>query len=111
MYSVITAEQVEEAIFKEPDIHAVYITSPSYEGFIANYKQIKRVCGSRLLIVDEAHGAIQYFSGDTPPAALHDGADISIISMHKSLGCLIGTSLINVSEKSNFPNKQMLDAY
>lgn len=46
------------ALEKDDDISAVYLTSPNYEGLIAKYSEIKTVIGDRLLIVDEAHGAI-----------------------------------------------------
>ncbi|KAL4497935.1 hypothetical protein ABPG72_014792 [Tetrahymena utriculariae] len=79
-------------IQQHPDIYAVLLTSPSYEGVFADYKKIREVIGSRYLIVDEAHGAINYFNKSDKRTALSAGADITVSSMHKSLGSLVAAS-------------------
>lgn len=107
----VTAEQIRMAIEKEPDISAVFLTSPNYEGLAADYREIKKVIGDRLLIVDEAHGAICYFSPKMPETAIEGGADVAITSMHKSLGCLIGASLLNVNKNSTLSTKKVMDAF
>ena len=57
-----TVAQIKKALEDEPDIKAVYLTSPSYEGLCCDYRAIKDLIGDRYLIVDEAHGAHHYFS-------------------------------------------------
>ncbi|KAL4453679.1 hypothetical protein ABPG74_009575 [Tetrahymena malaccensis] len=111
IHMAVTADQIQQALQQHPDIYAVILTSPSYEGLFANYKQIREVIGSRFLIVDEAHGAIHYFNKSDKTTALSSGADITVSSMHKSLGSLVATSLINVAADSKFPTKKILDAY
>lgn len=59
----ISPRQVEDMLIEYPEIEAVYLTSPTYEGLGYDLADIKKVCGpSRLFIVDEAHGAHFYFS-------------------------------------------------
>ncbi|EAR95687.1 orn/lys/arg decarboxylase major region protein (macronuclear) [Tetrahymena thermophila SB210] len=111
IHMAVTADQIQQAIQQHPDIYAVILTSPSYEGLFADYQKIRDVIGSRYLIVDEAHGAIHYFDKSDKRTALSSGADITVSSMHKSLGTLVGTSLINVAADSKFPTKKILDAY
>lgn len=49
-----------------------------------------------MLIVDEAHGAHFYFSNELPEGALQGGADAAVTSVHKTLGGMSGTALLNV---------------
>lgn len=58
----VTPKDVEEALKKDPDLHAIYLTSPSYEGLSAEYEEIKALCKDKIVIVDEAHGAHFYFN-------------------------------------------------
>jgi arginine/lysine/ornithine decarboxylase len=47
-----------------------------------------------LVLADEAHGTHFYFGNDLPPAAMHIGADMSAVSMHKSGGSLTQSSFL-----------------
>jgi arginine/lysine/ornithine decarboxylase len=41
----------------------VYLTSPTFEGLLCNYKEIREAIGpDRYLIIDEAHGSHLYFN-------------------------------------------------
>lgn len=62
LFMPVTAESVKAALEKEPDIDAVYLTSPNYEGLSAEYEHIKDICKDKIVIVDEAHGAHFYFN-------------------------------------------------
>lgn len=55
----ITAEQVQESLYENPDAVAVILTSPTYEGIVSDVAKIAEVCHEHgiPLIVDEAHGA------------------------------------------------------
>jgi arginine decarboxylase len=55
------------------------------------------------MIVDEAHGAHCYFSKLMPQGALKQGADATVNSVHKTLGALSASALINVSKTSRLP--------
>jgi arginine decarboxylase len=81
------------------------------EGLIANYQEIRKVLKDTLLIVDEAHGAHSYFSTQMPESALKGGADVMISSVHKTLGAITASALINVSKTSRIPASKIKDAY
>ena len=63
------------------------ITSPTYEGIIADIREIARIVHEkdRILIVDEAHGAHLGLVQDMPDNAVRQGADLVIHSLHKTL--------------------------
>lgn len=46
-----------------------------------------------------------------PSPALKSGADVTVCSVHKTLGCMAGTSLLNVAKNSKLSVKKVLDAY
>ena len=95
----VTAGQVEQALEREPDIGAVLIVSPTYEGRIADVREIARVVhGKGLpLIVDEAHGAHLGFAKGFAPGSCTEGADLVIHSVHKTLPALTQTALLHVN--------------
>ena len=97
----ITAEQVEEALSADPDIKAVFIVSPTYEGRIADIEKIAEVVHKRgiILIVDEAHGAHLGMSDGFAPNSCQAGADIVIHSVHKTLPALTQSALLHVNGK------------
>lgn len=111
MYMPITGEQVEQALESDPEIGAVYLTSPNMEGLVANYQEIRKACQDVLLIVDEAHGAHSYFSKLMPEPALKGGADVAVCSVHKTLGALSASAMINVSKHSRISAAKVKDAY
>lgn len=95
----ITAKQVEEALDKEPDIGAVLIVSPTYEGRVADIAAIARVVHQKgiPLIVDEAHGAHLGFAPGFAPNSCTGGADLVINSVHKTLSAMTQTALLHVN--------------
>lgn len=80
---------VDEFLSKNPEIKAVIITSPTYEGICSDISAIAKVCRkyNAVLIIDEAHGALKSFApeyfGDN---AVKLGADIAVQSLHKTCG-------------------------
>lgn len=93
----ISPEDVEKTIKKYPEAKAVFITSPTYEGFTSNIKEIAQIAHqyNKILIVDEAHGAHFNFHSSFPKTALSQGADIAIQSLHKTLPALTQSALIH----------------
>lgn len=91
----ITANQVKEALANEPDIRAVIITSPTYEGVVSEVKEISMAAHAKgvPLIVDAAHGAHLPFNPLFPQSAQEAGADATIVSLHKTLPALTQTGL------------------
>lgn len=95
----ISPEAVKEALSRDPDIRAVFITSPTYEGVVANVQSIARLAHEYgiPLIVDEAHGAHFGMHPIFPRSALAQGADVVIQSLHKTLPSLTQTALLHVN--------------
>lgn len=94
----VTPQAVENVLGKEPEIQAVVITSPTYEGIVSDVEGIAKVVHSRgiPLIVDEAHGAHLYFNQHFPKGAVTCGADIVINSLHKTLPAFTQTGLLHM---------------
>jgi len=75
----IEPEQVERALLEHPEIRAVFVTSPTYEGIVSDIQGIAATAHRHgaALIVDEAHGAHLPFGDGNyfPDGALQEGAD------------------------------------
>lgn len=98
IYDAVTPQQVQEALEREPDIGAVLIVSPTYEGRIADVRAIAEVVHGKgiPLIVDEAHGAHLGLGKGFPPNSCQAGADLVVHSVHKTLPSLTQTALLHV---------------
>ncbi|MCM1100942.1 MAG: aminotransferase class I/II-fold pyridoxal phosphate-dependent enzyme [Acetatifactor muris] len=98
-HEAVTADQVDRALSREPDIGAVLIVSPTYEGRIADIEAIAETVHRRgiPLIVDEAHGAHLGFAKGFAPGSCAQGADLVIHSVHKTLPALTQTALLHVN--------------
>lgn len=103
----ITPEQVEEALNKHPDIRAVVITSPTYEGIISDIAGIAECAHAHdvPLIVDEAHGAHLGFGGGFPKNAVRLSADAVIMSLHKTLPSFTQTALLHLTSDRIAPER------
>lgn len=94
----ILPKDVDNLLKKYPNIQAVMITSPTYDGVVSDVAAIAGVVHSYgiPLIVDEAHGAHFGFHPYFPNSALKEGADVVIHSLHKTLPSLTQTALLHV---------------
>lgn len=99
IFDAITPKQVELALEQEPDIQAVFLVSPTYEGRIADIQKIAEIVHAKgiPLIVDEAHGAHLGWTEDVSPNSCQLGADIVIHSVHKTLPAMTQTALLHVN--------------
>jgi arginine/lysine/ornithine decarboxylase len=90
---------VETALKNDPDIKLAVVTSPSYEGVISDISSIAEIVHRRgiPLLVDSAHGAHLDFSGKFRGGAIKAGADVVVMSLHKTLPALTQCSLLHVS--------------
>ncbi len=97
----ISPAHVAQALDDLPQISAVYITSPTYDGVASDIRTIAEIVHAYdlPLIVDEAHGAHFALSEEFPESALDCGADLVIQSMHKTLPCLTQTALVHVNSQ------------
>ncbi|MBQ6555582.1 MAG: aminotransferase class I/II-fold pyridoxal phosphate-dependent enzyme, partial [Firmicutes bacterium] len=94
----VTAEIIEKALASNPDIKAVFIVSPTYEGFCADVAEIAEITHryGKILIVDETHGAHFPFNAAFPENAVNRGADISVNSWHKTLPLPNQCAVLNI---------------
>lgn len=96
----LSANDVDNLLDKNPDIRAVLVVSPTYEGIVSNIEAIAVAAHIHNvpLIVDEAHGAHFAFGKGLPVSALELGADVVIQSVHKTLPSMTQTALLHVKE-------------
>ena len=111
----IAPQDVEAALSQHPDVCAVVITSPTYDGVVSDIRRIVDAAHRYQipLIVDAAHGAHFGMHPAFPPSAVSQGADLVVTSLHKTLPALTQTALLHVH--AAFPDgrllKRMLHVY
>lgn len=95
----ITPGQVQAALDQEPGIQAVLLVSPTYQGRIADIRQIAGIVHRKgiPLIVDEAHGAHLGLAEGFAQNSCQAGADLVVHSVHKTLPALTQTALLHVN--------------
>ncbi|MER3494151.1 MAG: arginine decarboxylase [Mastigocladus sp. ERB_26_2] len=94
----ITPNAVAAALFKHPDAKAVIMVYPTYYGVCGDVQAIAQITHQYNipLIVDEAHGAHFAFHPQLPTPALKAGADLSVQSIHKTLGAMTQASMLHI---------------
>ena len=102
----VCMEKLKREIEENPEIRAIVITSPTYEGIVSPIREIAHLVHQygMNLVVDEAHGAHLPFAekkdgtgnGFFPASAIEEGADIVIQSLHKTLPSLTQTAILHV---------------
>lgn len=100
----ISPEDVREALRKEPDACAVYITSPDYYGVLSDIAGISRAAEEFgvPVIVDNAHGSHLWFVGEHLHP-LEQGAAMSADSAHKTFPVLTGGAWLQVGRREYIP--------
>jgi lysine decarboxylase len=100
----VKPQDVEDLISVNQDAEAVFVTSPSYYGTTCHIDEIAAIAKyfSKVLAIDEAHGAHFPFNKLYPVPALQAGADAVVNGLHKTLPVLnqgacmhIANSLVN----------------
>ncbi|MGN1266305.1 MAG: aminotransferase class I/II-fold pyridoxal phosphate-dependent enzyme [Dorea sp.] len=107
----ISVQDVKDALEANPDICAVMIVSPTYDGVVSDVQAIADVVHEKgiVLIVDEAHGAHFGFHPYFPENANVKGADIVIHSLHKTLPSLTQTAVLHMN--GNLVNRDKVRKY
>ncbi|MDL2291969.1 aminotransferase class I/II-fold pyridoxal phosphate-dependent enzyme, partial [Acholeplasma sp. OttesenSCG-928-E16] len=92
----VSFEKYKNAIDDNEDAVAILVINPTYFGVVNDLDKIISYAHEKemLVLADEAHGGNLYFSSELPKGAIHSGADISAVSMHKSLGSLTQSSIL-----------------
>lgn len=107
LYPVITGDgiqgqirpgDVETVLAENPNVQAVLITSPTYDGVVSDVAAIAAIAHDHgvPLIVDEAHGAHLGFHEYFPGSAVKQGADVVIQSLHKTLPAPTQTAILHL---------------
>ena len=99
----MSVSDVRDAILAHPNAKAIVVNNPTYYGVCSDIRSIVKLAhdNNMLVLADEAHGTHFYFGEDMPPAAIHAGADIAAVSMHKSGGSLTQSSFLLTGENVN----------
>jgi arginine/lysine/ornithine decarboxylase len=94
----ITPASVATTLHKHPDVKAVFLVYPTYQGVCADIRAIAQITHQYNipLIVDEAHGPHFTFHPDLPISALAAGADLTVQSIHKVLGAMTQASMLHI---------------
>lgn len=95
----IDAGEIEHILDRNPEIRAVILVSPTYDGVLSDIGRIADIVHRRKipLIVDEAHGAHFGFGEAFPKNSNVLGADIVIHSLHKTLPSMTQTALLHMN--------------
>jgi len=104
----LNPEKIAHMLDKIPDIKALWLTNPTYEGILSDVERIAGICSKKniILVVDEAHGALWNFNDRLPVPAIHLGADASVQSLHKTASSLTQTAILHLSPSSKIdPDK------
>lgn len=98
IHNGITEKQVEDMMLEHPKAKAVMITSPTYDGVVSDVTNISEIVHKMggILIVDCAHGAHFGFHPYFPQSPVKLGADIVIMSMHKTMPAPTQTALFHL---------------
>lgn len=109
MYTQISPTNILQQIEVNPDVKAVIITSPTYEGIFSDINAISQICKTRNipLIVDEAHGALLHFADLGCKPAIQLGADISVQSLHKTAGAPNPCAIMLISHNSTISKEKL----
>ena len=110
-----TPAELERALTEDSDVAAVLITSPTYEGVIADVEGLAAVAHKhgRILWVDQAWGSHLGWSDAVPKSALQLGADFATESTHKTGGAMQGASLLlwKQNERTESLEAELYDAH
>ena len=93
----ITANSIRKALEENPDASAVILASPNYYGITSKISEISKIVHEygATLMVDQAHGAhLKFFKPEL--AAENSGADIVVVSTHKTLSSFTQSAVLNV---------------
>jgi len=94
----VTPEALQATLEAHPDVQAMLAVSPMLTGVAAEVAALADVCHEHgiPLVTDDAWGADFHFHPELPAGSMESGADLAVMSFHKSLTGLMQTSVILV---------------
>ena len=95
VFGSISPTAVENALKRIPDCRLVILTSPTYDGVISDVSAIASICHKygAYLLVDSAHGA--HLTTEKTNIT-QSGADVVVMSLHKTMPALTQTALLHI---------------
>ena len=89
-------ETIQKYVEANPDAKALFLVYPTYYGACADLKSIIEYAHSKdiVVMVDQAHGAHFSFSSTLPKSAAELGADLVVVSTHKTGGSLSQSAML-----------------
>ena len=108
--TVSTYESVKGCFLKAPQTTALFLLNPNYYGFCGDLKELIKLSREweACVLVDEAHGGHMLFHPDLPVTAMELGADMSVVSTHKTCGSLTQSAILlsrgNVIQRERIVN-------
>lgn len=99
IFGSVTPRQIGQALAEHPRARLVIVTSPTYEGVVSDIGGICEAAHRQdvPVLVDAAHGAHLGFSKNFPVSSVACGADLVVMSLHKTLPALTQCALAHVS--------------
>ncbi|MCH3965381.1 MAG: aminotransferase class V-fold PLP-dependent enzyme [Clostridium sp.] len=106
---VINLEHFLQTVICNKDAKAVIVTYPNYYGLCSNLKFIIDMSKkyNMKVLVDSAHGAHFGVCSDLPESAIKLGADMVVMSCHKTLPSFTQTAYLHVNRKSDIPRADL----
>jgi arginine decarboxylase len=113
LIAALPPERVRDALDSRADIQAVMLVEPSYTGAVSDIPAVVELAKLRgvPVVVDQAWGAHFGFHESLPPPALALGADLAVVSMHKTLPSLTQAALLLASSASRADGIRVRSAF
>lgn len=88
---------VATALKEDPDLKAMVLLHPSYEGLVSDLREVVSVAkkAGLAVIADEAHGGHFRFHPSLPDSALEAGVDVAVQGTHKLLGAMTQAAMLH----------------
>jgi arginine decarboxylase len=102
----VELSSLRRAAEENPHAKAVLITTPTYYGICSDVAAIADIAHrhNMALLADCAHGPHFTFCDKLPNIPTEDGADLCVLSLHKTLGAPTQTALLlHKTERVSFP--------
>ena len=108
--TVASYEGFKSCFLRAPQTAAVFLLNPNYYGFCCDLKKIIKLAHDweASVLVDEAHGGHMLFHPELPATAMELGADMNVVSMHKTCGSLTQSALL-LSQGSSISHNHIVN--
>ena len=95
----IDLNSLNKVLSDEKDIKAIILTYPNYYGIGLGIEYIINLCKEKgiTVLIDSAHGAHYGFNNKLPKSPQELGADMVVMSAHKTLPSLTQTSYLHIN--------------